>query len=616
MQRRVRLLSIFLLLAVLAVASACRPTDPGADPTLTPAPSPTSIRATPTKIGEPGPTPVETPTPIETQAPALTPTSEPTQPTPDLEALRVNLAAQFNVPVDSVSVVSTELLPYPDLCLGAYDGSNCYRVTVEVEDNPYTYHANSAGETSLGFDSVPAQPGQIVLTFGSTDCQVGALRHDTAQVGLGPCNSEFSSFDFGGDPAATQAELDEMLAAFAPFTAVTSSGYLSFGGSGSATADAAQQEDIALWMRRIIAAAIAEGPADDALCSRLARPVLVTNSQGELAITDPFTQEECTLTLPGEFRGAMQAAGGFLYFLDFEGSVALVREMSPDGTLRPIEVTRTDSAQANLIGFVVSPDGRYIAWTTAPITGEPGMTTSLFLAETNGETVQTIVAGLNREDGRGMIPIAFDESSQTLVYALQPFGVGGAWPGFVGRYDSLYTVPVSASGSDNPGQLRFDCPALGLFICVGDFRLEQGELVAIAYADDQQKTIEIVDGQGAPISSISPDAEYVAYPTFRPDGELVYYTATLGEGEGGFPFAQPGSYYRLSGSGAAPYSAEPALVAQQDGLLTPFQWFDADHLIVGLADIQGSFGMGLLGIDGSITRLEPWPNTQVVTVIR
>lgn len=587
---------IFLLTAMLILFAACRPTDPGAQATTTSTPPATPVPATET-------TPPETEPTVTAEA---TPTMEVAEPTPELEPLRQELASRLGVAVADVVVDATELLRSADLCLGVYDAGNCYRVTLQVSGDTYAFHVNDAGAFTEAADSPPAQSEQIVLTFGRDDCQVAALRSEAPPVGLGPCRSEFSSFDFGGDASAAEAELQELLSQFGPFTATTTYGFLSFGGTGSATPDTQQQEDIAAWMRRVVEDAVAHGPGDDALCIHLARPVLVIMSQGQLAISNPFTGEQCDLSLPGEYRGILQAGGGFIYFVDSEGADTLVREMSPDGTLRPLDVTRTNSSENSLLGFAVSPDGRYISWSTAAASSDPGMTTSLYVAETSADTAQTIVSDLTREDGRGLIPVRFDEQSQLLVYTLQPIGIGGAWPSFVGRYDSLYTVP--AGGGE--AQQHFDCPAQGLFLCIGDFLLQDGALEAIAYV--RENVVEIVDGQGVIVSSASMDDEYIAYPTFSPTGELVYYTATLGEGEGGFPFATPGAYYRL----APPFDGEPLLLAEQDGLLTPYQWFDSQHLIIGLGDVQGNWGMGLLSTDGSVTRLEPWPTTQAITVIR
>lgn len=349
-----------------------------------------------------------------------------------------------------------------------------------------------------------------------------------------------------------------------------------------------------------------EQPAADALCSHLGRPALVTQSEGQLSISNPLSGASCPLTLPGEWRGALQAGGGRLYFQDVEGEDLLIRELAADGTVRALDATRVNSAEHSLLGFAVSPDGSAIAWGTATLTGEPSMTTSLYVAQTAEGPAQPLITDLTREDLRGLLPLRFDDGNQILVYSLQPFGIGGAWSSFFGRYDSLYTIPVAGG----EGQPRFDCPALELFLCVGDFRLQDGDLQTIAYV--HESTVEVVDGQGSAISSISMDAPYVAYPTFSAGDELVIYTATIGEGEGGFPFALPGAYHRIG----APYRAEPGLMAEQEGLLTPYQWFDGQHLIVGLGDAQGNWGAALLALDGTITRVEPWPSAQPVAVIR
>lgn len=601
MQTLSQLKPILFLLFIFVLLVACQPTEPRVQITATGSP-PTPLAATETPSQQVQPTATEEP--LATEEP--TPTLEVTEPLPDLEPLRSDLAARLGVDTGDIVVDSAELLRSADLCLGVYDGGNCYRVELTVNGDAHVFHINDAGDFTGGPDSPPAQPGQIVLTYGRDDCQVAALRLEAPPVGLGPCRSEFSSFEFGGDAATTETELQELLSRYAPFTATTSLGFLSFGGDGSETTDAQQQEDIAAWMRSVIDDAVAQGPGDDALCTHIARPALITMSQNRLAITNPFTDEQCDLNLPGEYRGILRTGGGFIYFIDTDGDDTLVREMSPDGTLRPLDVTRTNSAENSLLDFVVSFDGRYIAWSTGVLSDDPGMTSSLHVAETNADTAHTIIAGLQREDPRVLIPLRFDAQNQTLAYALQPMGLGGAWSSFTGRYDTLYTAPVDG----DEGQLRFDCSEHGLFLCIGDFLFQDGQLQAIAYAGEN--SVEVVDGDGNSLAGVSTGAEYVAYPSFSPNGDLVFFSATIGEGEGGFPFAEPGAYHLLT----PPYDGDATLLAEEDGLLTPYQWFDDRHLIIGLSDVDGNWGMGLLSTDGAVTRLEPWPATQAIAVIR
>lgn len=603
MRYRTLRLPLLLTVVLLLLLAACRPAAPGDQPTATNAPATATTSPT-----EAAPTAAATAAATATTEPAPepTPTLEMDEPLPDLEPIRAELATRLEIAPDDISVGSAELLPSPDLCLGIYDGSSdCYRVALLANGQSYNFHINSAGDFTGLVDSIPAGPGQIVITFGRDNCQVGALRLEAPPVGLGPCGSEFTFFDYAGDAAAAQAELQRILDAYVPFNAVTPSGFISVGGNGAGDPSEQELEEIGAWVRSVISDAVAQGPADDALCSRLARPALVIQVQGRLAITNPFSGDQCDLQLPGEFHGAMQAAGGFLYFQDSEDGEQIIRELSPDGTLRPLDVTRTDPAEQSLLGFAVSPNGQQIAWSTATQTGEPGMVSSLHVAPVHGDTAETIISGLSREDGRGLIPVRFDESGLLLAYTLQPIGIGGSWPTFVGRYDSVFTIAVDGGETLQ----AFDCPDLGLFLCIGDFRLQDGALSAIAYVN--ANTIEVVDGAGSAIASIQPDAEYVAYPSFNAAGDLLVYTAAIGEDDGGAPFALPGAYYHV----APPYDGEQALIAQQDGLLPPYQWFDDQHLIIGFGDAAGAWGTALLGLDGSITRIEPWPGAAAVTVI-
>jgi hypothetical protein len=86
-----------------------------------------------------------------------------------LEAVTTNLSQQFNLPADSITVVSVEPVTWPNGGLGCPQEGMAYaevmvegsRVTLEAGGQTYTYHTAGTTEFVLCVDGVPAGSGTV-----------------------------------------------------------------------------------------------------------------------------------------------------------------------------------------------------------------------------------------------------------------------------------------------------------------------------------------------------------------------------------------------------------------------------------------------------------------------
>jgi hypothetical protein len=291
--------------------------------------------------------------------------------------------------------------------------------------------------------------------------------------------------------------------------------------------------------------------------------------------------------------------------MDFTTQEAVVKHIGPDGTVTTLPFTETGLA-AQFLSFVVSPDGRQVAWSVSRSDESGQPVSDLWLANTDGSGQMQLLAGLPGTENRFVIPIRFGPDGQQLYYALQPIGVGGSWVAFNGRYDSLYAVPTTGG---QPVEL-FQCPE-GSLLCLGDFTGE-GEALRVAYADPAAKTIYVLAADRETAGQFSfPEADFIGYPTFGPGGELAFYVAAIGEHADGYPIPQPGAIYLV----LPPYAGQPQLVRSDDTVATLIGWLDSERLVYNSIDPGGNWGTGITSLTGEATIWGPGP-TQFITILR
>jgi hypothetical protein len=642
---------------------------------------------------------------------------------PDTETLRAEVAQNLGLPVDAVLVTETTMLPGADACLGVYAaGSACYRARLEASGQVLFFHINEQGAYRNVADSPRPEPGEVILTWGADQCQVSAIGRPDWPVAVGPCQSEFTSFDLVQEKGIVTAQLDYLVSQYAPFDAITAAGLVAFGGRGQASPNEAEQRMIAEWAQYVAetaaggqddlpdrlalswqrvggiagfcntlnvyrtgyaeayeacgdlledAAPVATGfltagqaaqlfdwldslptfeyaqtdpatadamtinylfrgaagmdtiePADEVkravdlwaadifttiksspptansgLCPEVPRPALVMFDGRQYLIVDPASQERCAFDFPGETPGGMQVAGDALYYAEYGGGSGggQVWRLGADGSAAPLAFTFAKQQTSNLLGFRVSDDGSLIAW-SAGRAGAGTTTSDLWVAGVGGENPVALVTDQEAAENRMLVPIRFSADGATLYYALQPIGIGGAWPSFSGRYDSVFAIPV-AGGEP---LLLADCPTEGLFMCVGDVT----QYGTIAYTDVNAHEIVVRDQAGEVIGRIPYAAEYAGYPTFSPGGHLAFYTAELEDDpESGVPTAAPGNLYFIG----APYQGEPGLLVTGDGVGQPLTWLGENQVAFNRSASPVQWGVAVAAIEGGDWPIEPWP---------
>lgn len=317
--------------------------------------------------------------------------------------------------------------------------------------------------------------------------------------------------------------------------------------------------------------------------------VLVQNGS-RYTILEPQTGDRCQIKPIGRMEAPRLAAGQLYYVrFDEDSNSRSVWKTSADGSSQKLAFTSQLAADAFILDFLVSEDGRRIAWTavtgTVDAAGDQQVTSDLWLADIDGRAPVQLLDEYGFNDNRRVLPLRFSHDGSHLYFALQPIGLGGVWTSYTGRYDSFYELAL-AEGEPTP---LFDCQEQALYICLGDFRIEEQLL---AYTDVPNKRISVITWQGAVISNYTPAAEsFFGFPTFGPDGELVLYAAAVADDD---LFARPGIL-----SLARPDTAETTSLLEQEGLMPPLIWLDSRHILTLHAG-SGLGGMAVVATDGTV----------------
>lgn len=344
------------------------------------------------------------------------------------------------------------------------------------------------------------------------------------------------------------------------------------------------------------------------LCPEIARPALGLSSPNEgHVIVDPLTGQTCQPDLPDE-AGRYQATGNAIYYMVRENEQFVVKQLAADGE-RLLPFTAVNVAEAEAFHtFIISPDGTTLAWAAGAPDG-PALVSQIWVGETTTGDAWTPLAPYRSEDPnalwRVMVPIRFSDDNSILYYTLQPYGMGGAWNAFVGRYDNLYALRLK---SEAPPELLFDCSSLQVTLCLGDFSVVDNQVTGIAYVNGD-KALVLENGAGQVLNTIEVDAGYVAYPTWGPGGELVFYGADI-EDTAGPPQPTEATIYRV-----APPTAPAEALASDPGLLPPQAWLDGTHVVVGYSEDGDNWGTAVVSVNGDLQVVESAPNGSLVAVL-
>jgi hypothetical protein len=204
------------------------------------------------------PAPITTPT--ADAAPEVDPGTDDAQTQAATEAVRALLAARLQLAVDAVTVVAAEPVVWPDACLGAAGLDELcaqvltpgYKITLAVDGQQYTYHTDAGAYWLRLVDGPAVDVGEPVIRWqGAVDngsCQEAVI--GASGVAFGYCGG--AQFPGKFVSPARAAALNEFAARYAPFSAVTDWGEMTFTGGGSQAATPAEQTQLARWAQRLV----------------------------------------------------------------------------------------------------------------------------------------------------------------------------------------------------------------------------------------------------------------------------------------------------------------------------------------------------------------------------
>ncbi len=249
------------------------------------------------------------------------------------------LAATLNVDPLDVAVISVEAVQWPDSCLGvnlrdvmcAMHVVPGYKVVLEVHDQRYTYHTNEDGS------SLVAVPYMILTWQEGGQCQTAEVNYDQG-ISYGPCNGTMQTATFAD---STQLlDLAGFSQRFAPFSAETPVGNLTFFGSGSAATTPVEKRMLAEWGR------VAVEEASGAQTGTTQGLIIAWHREGGVAgFCDDLSIYVSGKVTASSCKGAQATALG-QYFLDPEQLQQLYTWFD---TLKPFEMEQTDNATADAL---------------------------------------------------------------------------------------------------------------------------------------------------------------------------------------------------------------------------------------------------------------------------
>lgn len=174
--------------------------------------------------------------------------------------VRDAFAGQLQLDPGTVAVASFEEVEWPDSCLGAPNPAEMcamaitpgYRIFFEAGGDQYEVHSDLSGANFRLVAGPEAEVGDLLLDWVGASA-LGECQHLTigsAGVAFGRCYTPVrlqAALSFG-DRAG---ELEALLATFAPFTATTQAGDVTFNGTGSTEAAPSEQRMLAEWAQLV-----------------------------------------------------------------------------------------------------------------------------------------------------------------------------------------------------------------------------------------------------------------------------------------------------------------------------------------------------------------------------
>jgi hypothetical protein len=386
---------------------------------------------------------------------------------------------------------------------------------------------------------------------------------------------------------------------------------LTFEGQGEVEADERQQQIIYDWVNGLAIRLrpqpleptptpqpVVTGP--EGICPGVTRPALLTlnfETPTTLVLVDPGTATTCDIPLNQLPAGRLAAVAGRLFYPVFDpaAKTLTIWQLTPTGEHLPLSFTSLPAEEPAPFDFVISGDGRQIAWsqTSIDLEAEPPLyRNNLWLAQVDGSNQIAVLDNVENNEQRFVAPVRFSNDGTSFYYALQP-DMGGS---FNGRYDNLYEVPL-AGGTP---ELIYACPTAENPACLGGISPDGAFFTVIQQAEG---TLQVLDRNSSLVNSFPlPATDYVERTAFSPSGNLAFMAATLTEGtEEAPPRPNPGNISVI----AAPYTGSLQTLLADNRVGALMGWLDENRLVFGLIDETGKPATALLTLDGQVSEVSP-----------
>lgn len=338
----------------------------------------------------------------------------------------------------------------------------------------------------------------------------------------------------------------------------------------------------------------------EGICPDVARPALLTlnfENPTTLVLINPETGVTCNIPMNQPPAGRLATAAGSLFYPVFDpvAKTLTIWQLTPAGEQNSLSFTSLPAEEPAPFDFVISGDGRHLAWSQTLIDFEaepPLYRNNLWLAQVDGSNQVAILDTVENNEQRFVAPVRFSGDGAKFYYALQP-DLGGS---FNGRYDNLYQVST-AGGTP---ELIYACPTAENPACIGGISTDGAFFTVIQQAEG---VLQVMDRNGSVVNSFPlPATDYVERTAFSPGGSLAFVVAALTEGtEEAPPRPNPGTISVV----ASPYtgSLQPLLADNRVGAL--MGWLDENRLVFGLIDEAGKPSTAILTLDGQMQEVSP-----------
>jgi hypothetical protein len=281
----------------------------------------------------------------------------------------------------------------------------------------------------------------------------------------------------------------------------------------------------------------------------------------------------------------------------------------------PLNFTALDQPAdaTNLVSFVVSADGSEIAWSkTEPRQDDAGnffFLQEIYYGAIEGENSTLLWKDALQGDYPHIIRLReLSAETETLYYSDEPIGLGTSYPGPVGKYSSLYSIPT---WGEIP-TLHHDC---GMeHWCISDFAIDFDLLAAI-----QEDTLRLISLDGVLQAELEPPGEtnVLRQAVIGPDGSIVFLALQMGEADF---FAEPMMVSLFHW--APPFTEEPRLVLSEPGLRNILGWVSADILATDILFSSSATGedneiafINLVSITDSAMDMSVYPTNYFLDLI-